>query len=105
MEPPTGMAPVERTLSRRTALRSGLLLGGAGLLAACSAPAPNGPSSTGGPATPGGSGSGTSARPFALDDSTVPAIDALFDGVVKSTGLIGAAGAIWMGDKVWKRSA
>ncbi len=85
-------------------MRGGLLLAGAGLLAGCSSPAPP----AGGRATTasgGSGGSGTGASPFALDDSTKPAIDALFDSVVKSTGLIGAAGAIWMGDKTWKRSA
>ncbi len=88
-------------------MRSGLPLDGAGLLAACSSPAP--PAGGGATAAAGGSGgsggSGTSASPFALDDGTMPAIDAMFDSVVKSTGLIGAAGAIWVGDKAWKRSA
>jgi len=34
----------------------------------------------------------------------MPKLDALFDQVMTSTGIAGMAGAVWMGDKVWKRA-
>lgn len=105
MNPARGMS-VGHALSRlaptrRTVLGAGALVGVGGLLAACASPAPpSGGSPTSGPTGTGG----VPATPFALDATTMPKLDALFDQVMTSTGIAGMAGAVWMGDKVWKRA-
>src|SRR6476646_12276348 len=106
MNPGRGMS-VGHALSRwaptrRTALGTGALVGVGGLLAACASPAPpSGDSPTSGPTGTGG----VPATPFALDATTTPKLDALFDQVMTATGIAGMAGAIWMGDQVWQRAA
>ncbi len=93
----SGWAP-----ARRTVLGVGALAGVGGILAACASPDPP----SGGTSTPGPSGTGgAAAAPFAIDATTTPKLDALFDQVMTATGIAGMAGAVWMGDKVWQRSA
>ena len=93
----SGWAP-----TRRSVLGAGALVGVGGLLAACASPdAPSG-----GGSTPGTTGTGGApATPFAIDATTTPKLDALFDQVMTATGIAGMAGAIWMGDQVWQRAA
>jgi D-alanyl-D-alanine carboxypeptidase len=89
------------TPTRRTILGASALVGVGGILAACASPDPP----SGGTSTAGSTGTaGAAATPFALDDTTMPKLDQLFDQVMASTSIAGMAGAVWMGDKVWKRA-
>src|SRR6478752_7705297 len=97
----TGHALSRWSPTRRTVLGTGALVGVGGVLAACASPAPP----SGGSPTSGPTGTGSvPATPFALDDTTMPKLDALFDQVMTSTGIAGMAGAVWMADKVWTRA-
>jgi D-alanyl-D-alanine carboxypeptidase len=94
-----------RLPTRRSVLGAGALLGAGGLLAACSSPTT--PATGSSTATPSGGATGSSnaPAPFAIDATTTPKLDALFDQVVAATGIAGMAGAVWTGDQVWQRTA
>ena len=90
MSPARG-TPADRPLSGwaptpRTVLGAGALGGVGGLLAACASPAP--PSACSATSGPTGTG-GVPATPFALDATTTPKLDALFDQVMTATGIAG----------------